>query len=415
MNQDNTIDRGRLAAQEPESPIVTLGVIPLVDAAPLIAATYKGFSRRHKLDIRISLENSWSAIRDKVTLGKLDGAHMLAPMPMATRLGLGHIRMPMIVPMALSLNGNAVTLSVDLVNRMEARDTWVMSKSPLEKAQVLAAVVRELTRQRGEPPTLAMVFPFSSHNYELRYWLASGGLDPDRDVRLIVVPPPLVAANLAAGLIDGFCVGEPWNSLAAEKGDGRIVVRKSELFPFGLEKVLAVTERWAALHPATLGALIRTIVDAAHWCDQPENRDEVAEILSVSGVVNAPKRLLRQILARPGHEGGFCFSASAANFPWLSQAGWILAQMVRWGQVSMPADARALCAQTFRPDLYRAALSGSAAPVPDADEKIEGAARKSYVLASNGGTGELTMGADAAFDTRSFALDRFDDYLTSLS
>lgn len=405
----SAIDEDALARGKPELSIVHLGVMPLVDSVPLIAAAKKGFAKAEGLDLRISVENSWSGIRDKVTLGRLDGAQMLAPMPIATRLGLGHIKRPMIVPTCLSLNGNAITLSEELIRRMQAIDTDILTKGPTDKARVLKQVAEKVTITRGEPPTLAMVFPFSGHNYELRYWLASGGIDPDRDVRLIVVPPPLVAENLEAGLIDGYCVGEPWNGLAADKGFGRVIVRKADLFPLGLEKVLGVTEAWAAQNPGTLGALVRAVVNAALWCDAAENRKEAAKLLAVNGIVNAPERLLTVLLETMPEDGGFGFYQSAATYPWRSQAGWILAQMVRWGQAPAGLDPKALAASTFRPDLYRLALSHTDHALPLDDWRREGDAAKIYEVPAQ--NGQVFCGPDRFFDREAFDMDAFDAYV----
>ena len=189
---------------------IRLGFIPLNDAAPLIVAKVKGLFDAEGLDVALSREASWANIRDKVSVGLLDGAHMLGPMPIASSLGLSGPATPMIAPFSLNLNGSAVTVSKALAEAMRAADPEGMARRP-RTARPLRAVI-EARRASGEALlTFAVVFPFSMHNYELRYWLAEAGIDPDKDLRLVITPPPRMAANLASGAIDGFCVGAPFD------------------------------------------------------------------------------------------------------------------------------------------------------------------------------------------------------------
>jgi len=225
------------------------GYIPLVDCGALVAARELGFDRRHGIDLRLHREVSWANIRDKVNVGVLDCAHMLAPMPIASSLGIGHVREPVIAPMALGLNGNAITVSRSLFTHMADIDGENARAGGMAAASALAKVVAERRKKGAEPLTLGMVYPFSCHNYELRYWLAAAGIDPDVDLRLVVIPPPLMAASLRAGQIHGFCVGEPWNSLAVEQGIGRIVATKTELWRNSPEKVLGMRLSWAEANP----------------------------------------------------------------------------------------------------------------------------------------------------------------------
>ena len=213
---DGNTDEDADGGGAPEVTTVHAGIIPLLDCAPLVVAAEFGFAEKHGLKLELSREPSWASIRDKVTIGHLDCAHMLGPMVVASTLGVGHVRTPLIAPMALGLNGNAITVSSALFDRLQ--DQGLDDTDALSGARALKKVIEE-DRKAGRPPlTFGVVFPFSTHNYELRGWLAGGGINPDFDVRLVVIPPPLMVANLDQGLIDGFCVGAPWNAVAVEAG-----------------------------------------------------------------------------------------------------------------------------------------------------------------------------------------------------
>ncbi|MBL8270522.1 CmpA/NrtA family ABC transporter substrate-binding protein, partial [Steroidobacter sp.] len=190
-----------------------VGFIPLMDCAPLAVAVEKGFAAEEGLDLRLVRETSWANIRDRVVVGHFDAAHMLGPMAIASTLGVGHLKVPMAAPLSLGLGGNAITVSLRVWELMMAEGA-TLSAHPRALGEALRKVVQARERAQKPPFTFAMVYPFSAHNYELRYWLAASGIDPDRDVRLIVIPPPLLVDAMREGQIDGFCVGEPWNSLA---------------------------------------------------------------------------------------------------------------------------------------------------------------------------------------------------------
>ncbi|MGH6860688.1 MAG: CmpA/NrtA family ABC transporter substrate-binding protein, partial [Phyllobacterium sp.] len=206
--------------------LVRAGFIPLVDAAVLIAAGEFGFAAREGIRLELIRDVSWANIRDRLAFRQFDVAHMLAPMPVASALGLGSNPSPVITPFSLGRGGNAITLSVPLYRRMQASAGLGGHEDALANARALKLAIADM-HAKGEPlPVLGMTYPYSSHNYELRYWLAAGGIDPDRDVRLVVVPPPMTSDALSAGAIDGFCVGAPWNMLAVSAGVGRIVAVK---------------------------------------------------------------------------------------------------------------------------------------------------------------------------------------------
>ena len=244
--------------------LLQIGFIPLIDAAAVIVAVEKGFTRAEGLDVKLVREVSWSNVRDKLNIGLFDGAHVLAPIPIASSLGLGHIKVPVIAPLTLNLNGNAITVSATLHAAIMAEidgDPF----DPMATARALSRVVATRRRSGGEPLTFGMTFPFSTHNYQLRFWMAAGGVDPDEDVRLVVLPPPFMVDSIASGQIDGFCVGAPWNSIAVDRGVGRILHFGSDIMRRAAEKVLAVRQPWAEKNPQTLAALVRTLVHAAEF------------------------------------------------------------------------------------------------------------------------------------------------------
>jgi len=311
-----------------------LGFIALNDCAMLVAAKEKGFFEAEGLDVELVREPSWANIRDKVAAGAIDGAHMLASMGLASTLGAGSPAKAMVMPLALNHHGACLTVSTALAQAMAGRS--------------LIEVVRERAAQDLPPLRFAVVFPYSIHNYLLRAWLADQGIDPGMDVRLSVTPPPRMAEQLAAGLIDGFCVGEPWPSLAEAEGTGKILMRAADIWPGGPDKVLGVTETFAEREPEALAALIRALTAAARWADRPENRPELAALLARPGYVDAPVEIIESSLH------GMAFEA--AGRPVLEHGLWFLEQMQRWGQVPPLADPRAIVEQVYRADLYDAAL-----------------------------------------------------------
>ncbi len=345
-----------------------LGFIPLADCAPLAAAEALGLFRAEGLDVELVREASWATIRDKVQARLLDGAHMLGPMALASSLGIGGERSDILAPMALNLNGSAVSISRDLVLEMRAADPEAMARQP-RTARALKRVISRRRADGAAPLTFAVVFAFSMHAYELRYWLADAGIDPDRDLRLVVSPPARMAERLRSGEIDGFCVGAPWNAAAEADGSGEIVVRASDIWPRGPDKVLGVARAFAENDPETLQALLRALIRAAHWADQPENRPALAELLARPEYVDQPAPLLARALV--DSSDAIIFHAGAANFPWLSHAAWFLAQMRRWGQAGPELDIAAAAAAVYRPDLYRKAAEAVGVSAPPVDSKVE--------------------------------------------
>ncbi|HYD67819.1 CmpA/NrtA family ABC transporter substrate-binding protein [Azospirillum sp.] len=393
-----------------EKSALTLGFVPLTDCAPLVVAKEKGFFRREGLDVTLSREPSWANIRDKVAVGLLDGAHMLAGIPLAATAGIDPLGTPMIAASTLDLGGNAITVSADLHARMLAADPEAMDEKPLT-ARALKAVIEE-ERIAGRPRlSFGVVFSVASHAYQLRWWLAEAGIDPDADVRLVVVPPPRMVASLAAGEIVGFCVGEPWNTLAVHEGIGRVLVSSHELWNNGPEKVFGVTEAWARANPNTLRAVVRALIRAARWLEEPGSRLEAASILASGRYIGVPAATLVQSLINPDAPDFVVFHRYAATFPWRSHAVWTLAQMVRWGQLPATADLAGIAARTTRADLYRKAAVEVGEAVPLDDMKVEGIHDDRWVLMA--ATNPILMGPDRLFDGRRFDPERPLDYVNS--
>ncbi len=354
-----------------------IGFIPLVDAAALVVAVDRGFAREEGLDITLVREVSWSNVRDKLNLGLFDAAHLLAPVAIASSLGLGHLKMSTVAPLTLAVNGNAITVSRALHAAIMAEATGEAT-NPLTTAQALARVVAQ-RRQRGEEPlTFAMTFPFSTHNYQLRFWMAAGGVDPDNDVKLVVLPPPLMVDSLVGGQVDAFCVGAPWNSVAVDQGVGHILHLMSDLLVRAAEKVLALRLKWATNNPAIVAALVRACRRAALFVETPEHREEVAAILARPDRLDvSPEIILRSLAGRlkvspdgatRASDRYLLIGRQDASRPEPVQAAWLFAQMVRWGQVRPTREALEVAKAVFRPDLYDTAVGGdrdAAAPAPD--------------------------------------------------
>ncbi len=377
-------------------PKITIGFIPLLDCACIVAALEQGFARAEGLDVALVRETSWANIRDRLIVGHFDAAHLLGPMAVASTLGVGHVQVPLIAPFALGLGGNAITVSIPLWEQM-VREGATVGANPRMQGSALARAVAARAnsaaarasagapRDEDAPLTFGMVYPFSCHNYELRYWLAAVGIDPDRDVRLVVIPPPFLVDAMRAGQIDGFCVGEPWNSVAVDAGVGTIVTSTTAIWPHSPEKVLGCRASWAQENAAKLDALIRALQRASLWCEDPANHADLAHMLAAARYVGAPAELLHAALANrlplspgaaPTALPDFYVSArDNATFPWISHAMWFYEQMIRWRQIeSSPATAAAHLAAVrgaYRPDIYRRALAPLGVALPAADVKLE--------------------------------------------
>ena len=342
-----------------------IGFIPLADAAALIVAADKGFAAAEGLHVELVREVSWSNIRDKLNIGIFDAAHLIAPVAIASSLGLGHVKVPILATFCLGVNGNAITVSPMLHDALRAAADGDI-RDPIVSGRALARVVTERKARGAEPLTFGMTFPFSTHNYHLRFWMAAAGVDPDEDVRLVVLPPPYMVESLANKHVDGFCVGAPWNSVAVDLGIGFILHFVSEILARAAEKVLGVRSTWAEENPDTLMRLVRAHGRAAAFIEEPANRDEVSAMLAAPNRVGVAADVIRRTLdgrlkvapdgtVRASERYLLVGRAQAAR-PDPVQAAWLYAQMVRWGQASLSSDLLARAKAVFRPELYDAAF-----------------------------------------------------------
>lgn len=364
---------------------VIAGFIPLLDSALLVAAAERGFAAAEGVDLRLVRETSWANIRDRIAIGHFDVAHMLAPMPIAASLNITSLAVPMLAPMTLGLGGNAITVSTGLWRAME-QEGAAANGDPGSTGQGLARAIAKRPVD-GTRLRFGVVHPFSGHAYELRYWLAASGIDPDRDVEITVLPPPLMADALKADRLDGYCVGEPWNTAAALAGTGRIVTTKAAIWPGSPEKVLGVTRKWADANGDTLAALIRALAKAAVWCGDAANHADLAVLLSGPDYLDCPAEWCRPAL------GGLIalsrdvalavpdflsFTAPGALQPSTDHALWFYSQMLRWGQVEHDPEREAIARETYRPDLFAAAMPKAGDPGAGARRDRAGPPQRFY-------------------------------------
>ncbi|MEM8799978.1 MAG: CmpA/NrtA family ABC transporter substrate-binding protein [Pseudomonadota bacterium] len=382
---------------------LTIGFIPLCDAAPLAVAQEEGHFHDLGLDVTLKRERSWAAIRDNLAYGTLDAAHLLSPIVVASMLGVTATKTQFATAIGFNLNGNAITVSNDLYAEMREIDPWAFDARPV-KARTLAEVARR-RREAGSPPiTFAMVFPYSSHNYLLRYWLSAWGVEPDKDIRIIVVPPPDMVDLCAAGDIDGFCVGEPWSTLAVHRGVGHQIVSGAEIWPAAPEKVLGVRAEWIEANNDVHQRLIRAIMRALNALKTDEGKDRAIDYLSSGKYIGLDKRDLSRSLGSAAEAGlAALFDPTVAGFPWHSKAGWTAHQMQRWKQADLAHLSAEGLQKAFRTDLYREAAKREGLRYPLVDSVIEGANSESWPL-DNAST-PIAMPADRFIDGRTFELE----------
>lgn len=384
--------RSRAELLDVEKDKLTFGFIKLTDCAPLVIAKEKLFFEEEGLDVKLEAQANWKILLDRVISGELDGAHMLAGQPIAATIGFG-TKAHIITPYSLDYNGNAITVANDLWKEMQKVDPALDTPTP--KHPITADSLKPIVATRksaGTPMRMGMVFPVSTHNYEIRYWLAAAGITPgfyldrksgaidatgttDAEVLLSVTPPPQMPATLEAKTIEGYCVGEPWNQQAVIRGIGVPVVTNYEIWKNNPEKVFGVTKEWADANPKTLIAITKALIRAGKWLDETDasgklvNREEAARILSRSQYVGADYEVIRNSMT-----GYFYFQKTDkqsmpdfnvffkhyASYPWYSDCIWFLTQMRRWGQLpEAKPDAwyHETAKKIYRPDIYRAAAA----------------------------------------------------------
>jgi two-component system, oxyanion-binding sensor len=339
--------------------IIRFGFLPLTDAAIPIVAHEMGFAAEEGVTLELSRETSWANIRDRMAVGHFDAAHLLAPMPIAAALQLLPLSSSIIVPMALGLGGNAVTVSSVLWAEMERQDATSGSEAR-ETGKALREVLQKRARAGLPKLVFGIVNPFSAHNYDLCYWLAECGINPMLDVSIAIVPPPLMPEAMQAAHLDGYCVGEPWNTAAVARGTGVIVMSKIDIWKDSPEKVLGVRESWADSHGDELQALLRAFDRSSRWCANSDNATALASLLSLSTYLSQPIDVILPALTgslRIGDEqrrvpGFLSFDAPRSTLPEPAHAAWFYSQMVRWGQADFSKQNIVRAMKCFRPEIY---------------------------------------------------------------
>ncbi|HEY9846427.1 MAG TPA: CmpA/NrtA family ABC transporter substrate-binding protein, partial [Candidatus Caenarcaniphilales bacterium] len=326
-----------------------IGFIPLTDCAPLVVAKEKGFFEKHGLtEVTLCREPSWNAITEGIASRRLDAAQMVAGMPLAMTLGMGgKAPLPVVTALVMARNGNAITLSKHFYN---------------QGVRTLADFKAAIAQTPDQVPTLGMVHPASMHNLMLRYWLASGGIDPERDVNLTVIPPPQMVANLKAGKIAGYCAGEPWNSRAVHEDLGFVIATDLDIWAGHLEKVLGVQEAWANRYPQTHLALVKALLEACEYCDDLRNREEILELLCRPQYIGSAAADIRPGFIDPYESGTGApaqalprfnqFYVDKTNCPYRVEGLWIMTQLARWGITPFPRNWIEILDRVRRVDVF---------------------------------------------------------------
>lgn len=338
---------------EPEVRELTFGILPLADCAPLVVAHERGLFKKHGINSSVVKFASWTASRDALVCGATQAGQMLFGMPIGAAVGkLGTEQKPLVVPWILNRNGQAITLG--------SRHRGVVGAT----AKELRPLAQE-GRDKGRPLVFGLTLAPGTHAMWLRYWLAAGGIHPDKDVALITIPPPQMVANMKAERMDGFCVGEPWNARAINDGMGYTAIFTEEIWPDHPEKVLAFTEEFAEANPNSVKAVLKAIHEASVWCDDPANRAELATLLAQPAYLDCPEKLIASRLGSGASYGdsrrdaelrGVTFHARNANYPQAKYAVWWLSQFRRWSMLPSAPDYLGVAGRVMRPDFYEAAM-----------------------------------------------------------
>jgi nitrate/nitrite transport system substrate-binding protein len=341
------------ASDAPEVADLKFGMIALTDCSPIVIAHEKGIFKKYGINSTVSKGANWAAIRDSLSHGDIQATHMLLGMPIASTMGLlGSPKVPMVIPWILNRNGQSITLKNDFKGKVAADPKALKSLVDAAKAA-------------GTPLTFAMTFPPGTHAMWFRYFLAAGGINPDKDVNLIVVPPPQMIANMKVGKMDGFCVGEPWNARAIKEGLGYTATNSQDIWKDHPEKVCAFTAEFADKNPNTVKAVLKALNEASSWLDVMANRPEQAALVSAATYINCDKDLILGRLQGHYNFGDgrtkedpnyMIFHDRNCNYPQPKYAKWFLTQFRRWGLVTGAPDYDGIAKQVMRPDLYEAAM-----------------------------------------------------------
>ena len=347
------------ASQAPESPNVNVGIIALTDCSPIVIAHEKGLFKKYGINSTVTKGASWAAIRDSLSNGDIQATHMLIGMPIASTMGLGGApKKSIIVPWLLNRNGQSISLANSLKGKVAADPKAL---KPLVDAAKAA----------GAPMSFAMTFPPGTHAMWVRYWLAAGGINPGdaagagADISLITIPPPQMVANMQAGKMDGFCVGEPWNAKAIKDDIGFTAINTQDIWKDHPEKVCAFTEEFAAKNPKTVKAILKALHEASVWLDVMSNRAEQAKIVSAPTYINCPpEALLPRLQGKYDMGDGrkfrdpnyMIYSERNCNYPQLKYGKWWITQLRRWGFTDGAPDYESIAKQVMRGDIYEEAM-----------------------------------------------------------
>ena len=366
---------GAMAASGPEIDAAKLGFIALTDSSPLIIAKEKGLFAKYGVgNVEVLKQASWGATRDNLVLGSagsgIDGAHILTPMPYLMTLGTitQNKPVPMKILARLNLDGQGISVSKEYADLKVGLDASLLREAFAKK------------KAAGAAAKIAVTFPGGTHDLWMRYWLAAGGIDPNKDVETIIVPPPQMVANMKVGTVDAFCVGEPWNAQLVSQGLGYSAVTTGELWSKHPEKSLALRADFTDKNPKTTEAILMAVMEAQQWCDADANKDELAKIVSKREWFNIkPEDIVGRLKGEFDYGNGKVVKASphamkfwrdAASFPFKSHDAWFLAENMRWGKVKGDTDIAALIANVNGADTWRAAAKAmSIADVPASDSR----------------------------------------------
>lgn len=356
------------ADEAPEVSKLKFGMIALTDCSPIVIAHEKGLFKKYGIESTVAKGANWAAIRDSLSSGDIQATHMLTGMPIASSMGLlGSPKRPMVIPWILNRNGQSITLKAAWKGKV--KDDPKALKPFVDKAKSL-----------GEPLTFAMTFPPGTHAMWIRYFLGAGGINPDKDVSLITIPPPQMVANMKVGKMDGFCVGEPWNARAVADGIGFTALNTQDIWKDHPEKVCAFLKDFADKNPKTVKAVLKALHEASTWLDKLENRAEQSQIVSKPTYINCPpETILGRLMGDTDFGDGrktkdpnyMIFHDRNCNYPQYKYAVWFLTQYRRWGMVDGSVDYHGIAKQVMRPDLYEEALKEIGATAGSADSSPE--------------------------------------------
>jgi nitrate/nitrite transport system substrate-binding protein len=356
------------ASDAPEAPDMNFGMIALTDCSPIVIAHEKGFFKKYGINSKVTKGANWAAIRDNLSSGSLQATHMLLGMPLASTMGLaGSPKKPMVIPWILNRNGQAITLKTDWKGKVGSDPKAL--KPFVDQALKL-----------GEPLTFAMTFPPGTHAMWTRYYLGAGGINPDKDITLITVPPAQMVSNMNTGKMDGFCVGEPWGARAIKDGIGYTAVTTQDIWKDHPEKVCAFTEEFALKNPKTVKAVLKALHEASVWLDDLGNRPEQCDLVSKATYINCdPKTILGRLKGELDYGDGrkiqdefyMHFSKRNCNYPQPKYATWFLSQYRRWGLVTGAPDYDGITKRVMRTDIYEEAMKEIGAPHAGADASTE--------------------------------------------